>query len=254
MSSTAPASENTTVRRAIHGASTWTLQQEELAREFMETYGLERKQIGFDGSSPDPIFDYEALSLLSLVLGDIPSIRTEPGDFNNAAGLASAICHLTLNDNRSREVFGTCLVGEILHDNSEVADISQALKIAQARAVRNGLRAVGFDPVKAHRLAKADQPSPNQFTDVRTKELAEIHILGKELGFIFDVPNAGGTGVVENKTAWKNIIGTHFKGKTSSGELADLERSQFLQMLRSWKSARTRTEGSEMTGALLESK
>ncbi len=134
--------------------STWTLKQEELAREFVEAYGLDRKQISFEGASEQPIFDFDALSILSLRLTDIPDIRVEPGDFHNAAGIATAICRITLRDLRAREVYGNCLVGEVMYDGTEVADIGQALKIAQARALRTGLRAVGFDPFAHTRASK----------------------------------------------------------------------------------------------------
>jgi hypothetical protein len=221
---------------------TFNLKQEEIIRQFTEAYGLDRKQISFAPNSSEPIFDFEALSTLSLVLGDIPNIRVEPGDFNNAAGIATAMCWVSLNDNRTREVFGNCLVGEILHDGSPVEHIGQALNTARARALRNGLRAVGFDPVRAHNQKNKEQNAHTELTDVRSKELAEIHILGAELGYI----------VGDNKVAWRNLISSYFPGHYSSGDLTDLHRSQLLGMLRAWKSARTRAEGSELTKSLVE--
>ncbi len=203
-------------------------------REFTEAYGLDSKQISFEGERPEPIFDFDALSTLSLALTDIPDIRVEPGDFNHIAGLTTANCRITLRDGRAREVYGNCLVGEVMHDGSVVDDIGQALNISRARALRNGLRAVGFDPVRAHKLAKANQQqqSTAEFSDARTRELAEAHILGAELGYI----------VGENKTDWRKMIGTYFEGKSSSADLSDLQRSQLLGMLRAWKSARLKSE------------
>ena len=218
--------------------STWTLKQEELAREFVEAYGLDRKQISFEGASEQPIFDFDALSILSLRLTDIPDIRVEPGDFHNAAGIATAICRITLRDLRAREVYGNCLVGEVMYDGTEVADIGQALKIAQARALRTGLRAVGFDPVRAR---KSQQVEGTQFKDLRSTELAELHLLGEALGYI----------IGEDKTAWKNLISTHFRGQTSSGDLDDLQRSQFLSTMRALKSAHDRAQASRLTNNLL---
>jgi hypothetical protein len=217
--------------------SIWTLKQEEMAREFMEAYGLARKQISFDGVSEQPIFDFDALSILSLKLTDIPDIRVEPGDFHNAAGIATAICRITLRDGRTREVYGNCLVGEVMHDDSEGSDIGQALKIAQARALRTGLRAVGFDPVRAHRM---QQSEAGEFQDLRTSQLAELHILGAELGYI----------IGDDKTAWKNLVHSHF-GVTSSADLNELQRSQFLTTLRALKAAHDRSQNSELTQNLL---
>ncbi len=237
----APAITNDTQRPPTTARKVLTLQQETVAREFIEKYGLEPKQISFDGEREEPIFDFDALSILSLRLSDIPEIRVEPGDFNNAAGIATANCRILLADGRVREVYGSCLVGELMYDGSEVTDINQALKIAQARALRNGLRAVAFDPVRAHNLAKTEQQSSNEFKDVRSKELAEAHALGQELGYI----------VGDNKVAWSNLISVNFPGVRSSGDLNDLQRSQFLTMLRAWKTARNRANPSALVGNLL---
>lgn len=222
-----------------HGARTkvLTLQQEEIQREFIQAYGLDPKQISFEGERPEPIFDFDALSTLSLALTDIPDIRVEPGDFNHIAGLTTANCRITLRDGRAREVYGNCMVGEEMHDGTLVENIGQALNIARARALRNGLRAVAFDPLRAHNNAKANQQATTEFSDVRSKELAEIHILGAELGYIKG----------EDKTAWRTMIGTYFEGKSSSAELSDLHRSQLLGMLRGWKSARLRGAGQGST-------
>lgn len=210
-------------------AKVLTLQQEEIVREFTEAYGLDRSQISFEGERPSPIFDFDALSTLSLALSDIPDIRVEPGDFNHIAGLTTANCRITLRDGRAREVYGNCLVGEVMHDGSIVEDIGQALNISRARALRNGLRAVGFDAYRAHNRAKTNQQQDTPgFSDVRSKELAEIHLLGEELGYI----------IGDDKSEWQKLIDRHFEGNSSSGDLNDLQRSQFLGMLRAWKSAR----------------
>lgn len=210
---------------------TLTPTQEQLVHEFMQVYGLERSQISFDGDNPDPIFDFDALSLLSLQLSDIQSIRVIPGNLNGLTGLATSSCAVTLPDGRSREFFGAAVMGEVMHDNSMVDDIKQALDISQARALRRGLRAVGWDPLRAHQdfiagrgVALGVGPAPD---DQRKAELAQAHTLGAEIGVI-----AGA-----DKSGWRKLLSIWFPGKESSAALNDIERAQLLAILRSLRSA-----------------
>lgn len=223
-----------------------TLAQEQTVREFTETYRIKREQISFEGESTEPIFDYDALSLLALELSDIPSIKVENGDYNPSIGLATAVCTVKLIDGRERETFANAMVGEVLHDGTIVEDLGTALNLTRSRALRIGLRSVGFDPVAAHKERQQSASQTSDFVDLRNRELAEIHMLGEELGYL--VPEDSG------KVAWKNLIATYFPGQTSSGDLSDLQRSQFLTMLRGWKSARTRNTDSSMASVLLSNK
>jgi hypothetical protein len=223
-----------------------TLVQEQMVREFTDTYRIKRDQISFDGESLDPIFDYDALSLLALELSDIPKIKVENGDFNPSVGLATAVCTVTLIDGRERETFASAMVGEVLFDGTVIEDLGSALNMTRSRALRIGLRSVGFDPVVAHEQRKTAAAQPADFVDLRNSELAEIHMLGEELGYLLPED--------EEKATWKNLIATYFRGQTSSGDLNDLQRSQFLGMLRAWKSARMRTNDSSMASVLLSNK
>jgi hypothetical protein len=218
-----------------------TLAQEQLVREFTESYEIDREQISFAGEDLYPIFDFDALSTLSLVLSDIPSISVEPGDFNPAVGLATAICKVTLKDGRSREVYGHAMVGEEIYDGTRVADLGAAMIMARSRALRTGLRSVSFDPVRAHRQ-QSTKSSAETFTDQRTKLLARAHMLGNQLGYI----------VGDNKIAWRNQINAYFKGKTSSADLDDLELSQWVGMLDGWMKARERVRNEEASSHLLK--
>jgi hypothetical protein len=222
----------------VSKTKTFTLSQEQLVREFTDKFAITREQVSFDGSSLDPIFDYDALSLLALELTDIPSIRVEPGDFNPMVGLATAMCQVTLIDGRKRETFGHAMVGEVLYDETTIADMGDALTMVRSRALRSGLRMVGFDPVKALRAMQKDAAKPTEFVDLRNKQLARAHALGEELGYI----------VGDNKSAWQNQIATYFGGITSAGELNDLQLSQWVAMLEAWSSAR----GKAMSSTLLE--
>jgi hypothetical protein len=222
---------------SVNKTKVFTLSQEQLVREFTEKYGITREQVSFDGVGLEPIFDYDALSLLTLLLTDIPSIRVEPGDFNPMVGLATAMCMVTLVDGRKRETYGHAMVGEVLHDGTTILDMGEALTMVRSRSLRSGLRMVGFDPVKAHRQSQKGQAQPTDFVDQRNKQLARAHALGEELGYI----------VGDNKLAWQNQIGIYFKGKSSSAELNELELSQWVAMLEGWSSARSRSMSSTLS-------
>lgn len=204
--------------------------QEQLVREFTEIYGLERSQISFDSDRPDPIFDFDALSLLSVKLSDIKAIRVVPCEVL-ITGLAASSCEVKLPDGRTRDFFGSALLGEVMPDGGTVDDIKQALDISQARSLRKGLRAVGWDPVRAHQDFLAGRgtelgASPTAGNQ-RNAELAQAHILGQELGLI----------VGADKTRWQKLLAIWFNGKDSSATLNDNQRSQLLAILRSLKSA-----------------
>jgi hypothetical protein len=136
-------------------------------------------------------------------------------------------CTITLKEGIERTGYGNCVIGEMLHDDTQILSLGEAMNLSRARALRNGLRMVGFDPLREHQLAK-DGGTAVQFTDQRNKQLAEAHMLGEELGYI----------VGDNKVAWHNQIRNYFSPKTSAAELNELELSQWLSMLRAWKSAR----------------
>jgi hypothetical protein len=208
----------------------WSLDQEAIAREFVEKYDLKPSQIGFAKDSTEPIFDFEALNLLALVLADIPALAVEAGDFNAVAGIATAICTITLKNDVERTMFGSCVINEELHDGSTVTDIGMALDVARSRALRTGLRAVGFDPVRAHRVAKDGLPA-SEFLDMRSKERKEIHALAEELGWI----------VGKNRATYQAKLFKYFK-VSSSEQLDDLQRSQFLAMMRALRAEQKRAE------------
>jgi len=238
MSAQAPMTETTTQAKPRRPL---TLEQEQILREFTEHYGLERKQIGFDGDRAEPIFDVDALSQLALELSDIPSIIIEPGNIDSSVGIVTSSCEVKLADGRMRTVHGSALLGEEMHDGGIINDIKQALDVSAARALRKGFRAVGFDPVKAHEKRIKGQDlslSLSSEAEQRNRELAEAHKLGEELGYIFG----------DNKVAWSNLVNSYFPGHTSSGTLNSVQRAQFLSMLRAWKTARSRT--SELAASL----
>ncbi len=210
-----------------------TLAQEEIVRAFTNDYDIEHDQIGFRGEDLEPIFDFDALSILALALTDFREISVEPGDFNAIGGVATATCGVVLSDNRLRGAYGHCVIGQVLHDGSEVTDLSMAMGVARARALRTGLRMAGFDPVRAHRAHRAHQGenlpfSPPEETDQRTKDLRQIHALAEELLWVKD----------GDESEYRRQINTLYPGINSAGDMTDQQRSQFIAIMGGLQKAR----------------
>jgi len=214
----------------------WSYSREQRAiqKEFIDAYSFSAEQISFDGASLDPIFDYDALSVLSVTLCRIPDLSVEPAVIDRLQGLAQSRVVVILPAGESRRTFSTAWVGEEMPDGEPIRDIIQATKVCRARGLRDGLRIVGFDPVAAHREYQSTgqilELSP---IDPYLKQLAEIHLHAQSLDLIV----AGGDGFI-NKVAYQQRLAKHFNGKASAKDLTDAERSQWLQLLRGWSKAR----------------
>lgn len=211
-----------------------TLAQEEIVRDFTDAYDIERDQIGFRGEDLEPIFDFDALSILALALTDFREISVEPGDFNAIGGVATATCGVVLSDNRLRGAYGHCVIGQQLHDGSEVTDLSMAMGVARARALRTGLRMAGFDPVRAHRARQGEALAftPAEEIDPRTKDLRQIHAFAQELFWVKD----------GDDSEYRRQINTLYPGITSAGDMTDQQRSQFIAIMGGLQKARTQAQ------------
>lgn len=237
MSATAPASAEN-----INGAQPpprrWTLEQEHLAREFEKYYGIEPRQIAFESERLEPIFDYDALSVLSLVLApQIVNMETEPVNAPTQPGVVMMKCVVTLDDGKSRAPIGSATIGEPMPGGGTIEDFKQALDVAQSRAVRKGLRAVAFDPLKMHQkkmrgeeLTLALPPDPHR------DQMAEIHLLAREAELITDEGN---------DDEYRKLMGQLFKDEggeaiTTATKLNEAQRSQFVATLRALAKAQRR--------------
>ncbi len=213
---------------------TYSREQRAIQKEFCEAYNFKAEQVAFDGDSLDPIFDYDALCVLSVKLCDLPELEIALDNVLHGTGMATAIGAATLKNGNRRSVFGASMVGEVMPDGEKIPDLAQAISISRTRALRSILRAVGFDPVAAHRSFKQtgnviELQLPPRLT--RDKERAEIHMLAQGLGLVVKVP--GGV----DRSSYDRSIATFFKGKTSSKQLTDSEHTQFLTILRAWAKA-----------------
>lgn len=242
MSATAPTMSNQNTPAAPQRAAAnrpLTLEQEDFVREFTYLYGIERWQISFENERLEPIFDFDALSTLALKLSDISSIVVEPGDIDAHLGIATSSCEVKLPDGRLRLVFGSAMMGEQMPNGGNIVDLKQALDVSQARALRKGLRAVGWDPVRAHRETKSEynrqnpaspvSTTPSPEDELRKNELAEIHILAKELGLIDEKGD---------KTKYRTLIGVYFPGVESSEKMNGVQRAQLIATFRALKNSR----------------
>lgn len=231
---------STSMRAADSRSSTvdhprsYSREQRNIQKEFIDAYNFSPEQISFDGPSLDPIFDYDALSVLSVKLCRIPDLSVEPAVIDRLQGLAQSRVVVILPAGESRKTFSTAWVGEEMPNGEPIRDIIQATKICRARGLRDGLRIVGFDPVAAHReFESTGQILELSPIDPYLKQLAEIHLHAQSQDLIV----TGGDGFV-NRVAYQQRLAKHFNGKTSAKDLTDPERSQWLQLLRGWSKAR----------------
>jgi hypothetical protein len=239
MSSAAPVTTNSSSSPPATRPKVKTLEQEEIVREFTTAYDIDPSQISFDSERPEPIFDFEALNLLATLLGNFPSIVTDLGDVNEAMGLVTSSCEIRMSDGRTRVVFGAAVVGEEMPDSKLIESIPQALSLAQARALRKALRAVGWDAFRAHRQQGENTLALNLPADLVKTEIAEIHILAKEVGLI----TRDG-----DKTNYYKMMGIWFPEVKTSKQLDEVQRAQMIATLRALKKSKAITVQTGITG------
>lgn len=227
---------------------TYSKDQRVIQKEFCDAYDFAPEQVGFDGPSLDPIFDFDALSVLSTRLCNLPFVGVEHFGTNGVLQMATSNGDATLPNGNQRRIYGAAFLGETMHDGSTIDSWRQAVNVSRARALRTILRAVGFDPVAAHRSFKRtgkviEFQASGQLT--RDQERKEIHMLAESLGLLTKIAAVGAAADPQStartrtdRSAYEKAISTFFKGKTSSKSLNDSEHTQFLAILRSWVRAR----------------
>lgn len=202
----------------------YTTAQIQLLKELTETHGLDVSQISFEGADTTPIFDYEAVCALSLKLTDIQRIESQLTSSNAEDESVSAICTVTLPDGRSRSVEDSASLHEKIGDGKIIDSIRLAGLVAQARAVRRGIRSVGINLFRAHQnfIKSGQGATAHTNYDPRTPQYQELHVLAEKIGLT----------VGSDKSQYEQFIAEMFDGRTSSKELDDLELQRLLVAFR----------------------
>jgi hypothetical protein len=199
-----------------------TLNQLELQKQFVETYGLSPEQISFEGEKPEPIFDFEALSLLREKLTNFETVDVSQVTFKSDDNSAEAVCDIITDQQRRIVVSDFAQIGELMPDGSRIETAMQAKRVARARAMRSGIRAAGVNLLRAHQLYLEGKPLNTEPVDPRINRIKEIHVIAGEIGFI----------VGSDKTDYQNHIAEMFDGRTSAADLDDIELQKLVVSLR----------------------
>lgn len=207
-----------------------TIEQKQIVDEFVRTYGLDESQISFEGSNAQPIFDYEALNTLRLKLTDIQSVEFQPPQFDANHGIVTVSCLVTLPDGRTTQPLDSAVIGETMPDGGDIENYRQAQNVAQARALRRGIRSVGVNLLRAHEQFKTTgKVASGEPISQEDAERKEIQTLARELGL------KTGSGKNENREEYVKFLAEQFDGRTSTKELTDAERSRLRITLRAMK-------------------
>jgi hypothetical protein len=205
-------------------------EKKQLIDELVREYGIEPDDVIFFNDDPKPFFSYEATCAMANHLTDIQEIEIEPIEcaFTDSISLR---CSLVLPDGRRRSAVGVANRSEQI--DGAPATPQQTYQLASSRAIRNALRAAGIDLYRLHRARHHNAAVATQSSDaiefqLRKTLLAQVHLLGQELGLISKAP-AG-----YNKTAWVRMLheryGTDSAQYLSNDSLADL--AAYLRSLR----------------------
>lgn len=231
-----------------------TLEQRQLTEEFINTYDFSPEQISFEGTSPEPIFDYEALNVLRLRITDIQTADVEIVERNMQLGIVSAKCTVYLPDGRSANDIGSAMFptfneegnlkteGEIMPDGSRLGNLIQAQNVALSRALRRAIRAAGINLLKAHKQFIQNGQVTNAEVDEEFQSPIgkEIHKLAGEWGHIKG----------KDKTAYQDFIESVFgTGNRSTLDLNDIQRSQLANIYRNMVTSRNVTKSETLPEA-----
>ncbi|MBK8810676.1 MAG: hypothetical protein IPN69_08080 [Acidobacteria bacterium] len=195
-------------------------EQEALVKEFETYYDIARDDVMFFADEPRPFLSYEATCLLCNVLTDLRSIEVELAG-NQFPESVVYRCSLELPDGKIRMAVGVVNTGETIQ-GKELSP-QQIAYVATSRAIRNVLRASGIDLYRLHREFVDQRPAESgPLRDLRSKLLAEAHILGKESALI-DADNT--------KTAWRRLLHNRYQ-VYSAADLSDEQLADFTAVLK----------------------
>jgi hypothetical protein len=206
-----------------------TPEQLSIQQDLCSTHDLTADQVSFEGEDPNPIFDYEAISLLSLRLTDIQHIDCWVTDRDVENKRATVKCTITLPDGRTRAVESSAEFGEPLPDGKEINTMGLAEHVARSRASRLGIRSVGVNLFKAHKKFKetGEVAAGHTRFDPRKPIYDEIHVLAASAALIVD----------GDKSAYRHFLSETFEGVVSAKDLSDSDLRKLQVMLRAMVNA-----------------
>jgi hypothetical protein len=198
-----------------------THEQASLIASLSSTYGIDPDDVRFFDQSGTPFLGYEAMCAMINAL--CPEVRgidlaVEQSPFPDAIGVR---CSLTLADGRCRSAVGVANAGEKLGD--EVMSPQQLHYVACSRALRLALRTAGIDLLRLH--SASGMYRERKTIDVRTTLLAQVHLLGREIGILRD----------DDRSAWEALL-EHRYGVRSSAALQQAQLADLASVLRALKS------------------
>lgn len=202
---------------------TLTPEQAVIVKQYIDVHGLEAGQINFDGKDTAPIFDHNAISILSLRVTDIADIS--PTGRQNDGESVTVLGKVTLPDGRSRGCIGSCTIGETLAGGIRIDNDQAALGVATSRCFRQGIRNVGIDLHAAHLffVKTGDIASSHTNRDPRASVYAEIHVMATELDLIID----------GDKAKYREYLAENYDGRITAKDLDDLELQRLVSSFRS---------------------
>lgn len=200
----------------------WSDQQQALANELVNKYGIELKDILFYDDDQKPFLMYEANSALCNHLANVSAIDVEPVQPVTADSV-SVRCTLTLEDGRVRSAVGVTNQNEKI-SGRPLSD-QQLYNLSASRALRNALKSAGIDLIKRH-IAAMTGADVLDFKVSSNKDslLKQAHALGAEKGLI----------IGSNKSAWYHVLWSRYE-VTSSDKLSEDQLSNFVAYLRSYE-------------------
>ncbi len=206
-----------------HEIPTFTKPQAAIVAEYAKLHGLDASQISFNEADLEPIFDHNAISVLSLKLTDIQDIS--PTEVLNDGKTITVFGKTLLPDGRSRGSIGSCAIGDVMAGGEVVDNDQVALGLATSRCFRQGIRNVGINLHAAHQrfVQTGEIAGSHTREDPRKPVYAEIHMLAAELDLIVD----------GNKAKYHEYLAENYEGRTSASDLNDVELHRLLIAFRS---------------------
>lgn len=203
----------------------------ELVQELSEQYGLTEANISVK-SNGEIQLDLEGLQILtSQLCTQLAEDELSPRPFHDDQKYFYCESTLTLGDGRRVKRTGTAMMGEALGDHDSVQTAQQAISIASGRAYRASLRAIGFDPIRAHKMKNSGLTLVIETEDQRKSNLRkQIHGIATDLKLIDG----------SDRSKYTATLAAMYDGRISTTDLDEDECQQFLAFLRAKQQARSR--------------